>query len=98
LIKSQKREAGTIKPGSDKPEVIVAACHFLLVGVASTILAATGITVFTTINFTEITVTATQLTRVLARLIRGGISHVATSYDKARRGHHKSSNSIFVLL
>jgi hypothetical protein len=42
--------------------------------VASTILAATGITVFTIINFTEITVTATQLTRVLARLIGGGIS------------------------
>jgi hypothetical protein len=42
--------------------------------VASTILAATGITVFTTINFTKITVTVTHLTRVLACLIGGGIS------------------------
>jgi hypothetical protein len=50
------------------------------------------------IIFTEITVTTTQLTRVLARLIGGGIAYVATSYDRARLGRYQSGNSIFVLL
>jgi hypothetical protein len=40
----------------------------------SPILAATRITVFTAIKCTDITVTATQLNRFLARLIEGGIS------------------------
>jgi hypothetical protein len=58
---------------------------------AATSVAATRLAV--TINFTRITVTTTQLTRILDRLIRGGISHAATSHDIARPNRYKTNNS-----
>jgi hypothetical protein len=52
------------------------------------ILAATDL-----INFTKITITTTQLTRILDRLIREVSAYVTTSYEMVRSSRHQTDNS-----
>ena len=97
---SQKWQAG-----SEKPEVMVPGRHFLLVGGCretgifrqAPLLPSHRYYSIKTINFIEITITTTPLTRVLACLIRGGISLCGDVVYRARPGRHNYSNSILVL-